>query len=397
MSWPLVCLSDVAEINPRCPKEIDETQTVSFVAMASVSEEGNLLNEEPRTLGDTKKGFTYFQRSDVLLAKITPCFENGKSLKPNSISHDVGFGSTEFHVLRAKEEVLDPSYLFYMVWSKAFRFLGEHAMSGAAGQRRVGAEFLKKHNIPLPPLAEQKRIAAILDKADAIRQKRKQAIDLADEFLRSVFLDMFGDPVTNPKGWEKQKLSEAIVDGPTNGLYKPSTKYGKGTRILRIDGFYNGELRTQSLLKRVETDEVERNKFGLKDRSIVINRVNSPEYLGKCAFVSELEEETVFESNMMNFSVSEHHLNPVFLTQQLQMPNIKQQIMTGAKHAVNQSSINQQDVKGFVILMPPIELQNKYELLVKEFKARSIKAVDQSEEMDSMFHSLSQKAFSSEL
>ncbi|MDW2018839.1 restriction endonuclease subunit S [Vibrio sp. 704] len=236
MSWPLVKLTEVAEVNPRCPKDIDEDQIVSFVAMASASEEGVLLGEEPKVLKDTKKGFTYFERGDVLLAKITPCFENGKSLRPYQIKHQVGFGSTEFHVVRADLEKLDPTYLFYLLWSDAFRFLGTNAMAGAAGQKRVGTPFLKQIEIPLPPLEEQKRIAAILDKADAIRQKRKQAIDLADEFLRSVFLDMFGDPVTNPKGWEVKPLRDVvgIVTGNTPSRKEPEN-YGDEIEWIKSD------------------------------------------------------------------------------------------------------------------------------------------------------------------
>ena len=95
MSWPLVKLAEVATINPRLPKDVDEAQEVSFVAMASASEEGSLLAEESRVLSETRKGFTYFEKSDVLLAKITTCFENGKCLRPNQIRSQIGFGSTE--------------------------------------------------------------------------------------------------------------------------------------------------------------------------------------------------------------------------------------------------------------------------------------------------------------
>lgn len=151
MSWPLVKLSEVVTINPRLHKDIDDSQQVSFVAMASASESGFLLNEESRLLADTKKGFTYFEKSDVLLAKITPCFENGKCLRPNQIMNQVGFGSTEFHVLRADPTKIDSSYLFYLVWSDRFRSLGAASMSGAAGQKRVGTDFLKSFEIPLPP------------------------------------------------------------------------------------------------------------------------------------------------------------------------------------------------------------------------------------------------------
>ena len=179
MSWPLVALNDVAEINPSLPKGIDESQQVSFLGMASVSEQGTILSQESRILAETRKGFTYFERGDVLLAKITPCFENGKAVLVNDLQHPIGYGSTEFHVLRAKDDCLDPKYLFFMVWNDRFRFLGEKAMKGAAGQKRISTDFLKTFKIPLPSQPEQKRIAAILNKADSLRRKNQQAIQLA--------------------------------------------------------------------------------------------------------------------------------------------------------------------------------------------------------------------------
>ncbi|UUA73409.1 restriction endonuclease subunit S [Cellvibrio sp. QJXJ] len=257
MSWPVVKLSDVAIVNPRLSKDADEHQQVSFVAMASASDEGFLLSEESRVLRETKKGFTYFDAGDVLLAKITPCFENGKCLRPNQITNKIGFGSTEFHVLRAIPDKIDCTYLFYLLWNDKFRSLGEASMSGAAGQKRVSADFLRDFEIPLPPLEEQKRIAAILDKADAIRRKRQQAIKLADDFLRSVFLEMFGDPVTNPKGWDVKRLSDftCITTGNTpsraepkyygdyiewiksDNINTPSHFLTKATEYLSLDGY----------------------------------------------------------------------------------------------------------------------------------------------------------------
>lgn len=105
-------------------------------------------------------------------------------------------------------------------------------ISGSA-QPQITGQGLTKVEIPLPPLEEQKRIAAILDKADAIRQKRQQAIELADEFLRSVFLDMFGDPVTNLKGWEVESLSSLIhVQG---GYAFKSADFGtEGIPVVKI-------------------------------------------------------------------------------------------------------------------------------------------------------------------
>lgn len=219
--------------------------------------------------------------------------------------------------------------------------------------------------IPLPPLEEQKRIAAILDKGDGLRRKRAQAIALADDFLRATFLDMFGDPVTNPKGWDTVKLEELIASGPTNGLYKPSSDYvdsdgDLGTPILRIDGFYNGKIAKGYKFKRVLIDDQTRAKYLLQDGSIVINRVNSKEYVGKAMLVSGLRDDTVFESNMMNFSVDLGRVNPRFLVDQLADEFVRRQVAVMRKDAVNQSSINQQDVKSIEIRLPKLAQQENY-------------------------------------
>ena len=214
-----VVLSEIADINPRISKETlgNNQKLVAFVSMASVTTNGTVYSGEERKLIEVSKGYTFFQKGDVLLAKITPCFENGKAAVVSGLSHDIGFGSTEFHVLRPKKDV-DVRYLFHQVWNPAFRFHGVKNMTGTAGQKRLPTDFLKRFTVYLPPLPEQKRIAAILDKADGIRRKREEALKLADSFLRATFLEMFGDPVTNPKGWEEKsllKLTDKIGSGAT--------------------------------------------------------------------------------------------------------------------------------------------------------------------------------------
>jgi type I restriction enzyme S subunit len=205
-----VRLEEVCEINPRAPKGIADQTDVTFVPMSAVSEDGYVTFEETRTYGDVKKGYTYFERGDVLVAKITPCFENGKAASTETIRNKLGFGSTEFHVLRPSPE-LHAKYAFYLLWSDHFRRIGEKGMTGSAGQKRVPADLLRRLEIPLPPLDEQKRIAAILDKADQLRQKRRQAIALLDSLTQSIFLEMFGS-------WtETRKLTEvaSIKSGST--------------------------------------------------------------------------------------------------------------------------------------------------------------------------------------
>ncbi len=141
------------------------TELASFVPMANVSRGGirAITTEESRQVGELLKGFTPFVDRDVLVAKITPCFENGK-IAHARISKRQGFGSTEFHVIRPASQRLDDRYLFHFLRQPRIRIEGERRMTGSAGQRRVPKAYLESLEIPMPPIAEQRRIAAILDK-----------------------------------------------------------------------------------------------------------------------------------------------------------------------------------------------------------------------------------------
>lgn len=216
----LVSLGEVAEVNPTLDGAIrtqDATSEVPFLPMASVSEGGAVTYAEERTLGSVIKGYTAFAKGDVLLAKITPCFENGKAAYLCDLPSPIGFGSTEFHVMRPGPE-LDGRYLFHFIRSPRFREAGERNMTGTAGQKRVPTGFLQSYKLVLPPLAEQRRIAALLDRADAVRLKRDESRRLVDELLRSVFLEMFGDPVRNERGWEVVRLGEVLSRPLRNGV-----------------------------------------------------------------------------------------------------------------------------------------------------------------------------------
>lgn len=156
---------------------------------------------------------------------------------------------------------------------------------------------------------------------------------------------------------------------PQNGLYKPQFDYvsdGTGVPILRIDSFYEGKVSNLSSLKRLICSEIELKRYSLYENDIVINRVNSIEYLGKCGLIQDFVENTVFESNMMRLHVDEHKFHPVYITKLLCSEFIYQQILRRAKKAVNQASINQKDVQSFVVYMPPIEQQDQFAAFVKQ-------------------------------
>ncbi|WP_457485380.1 restriction endonuclease subunit S [Teichococcus aerofrigidensis] len=249
----------------------------------------------------------------------------------------------------------------------------------------------------LPSLEEQRRIAAILDEADALRAKRRAALAQLDEMARAIFVEMFGDPDQNPRMWPILPLGSLIADGPQNGLYRPASDYGDGAPILRIDSFYDGVVTGMQKLKRLRISDAEQSLYALRPGDIVVNRVNSMEYLGKSALIPDLPEPTVFESNMMRFSLDPGTANPRFVIEILQTEYIKRQIRCSAKHAVNQSSINQKDVASFQIICPPLGEQVSFATRLTSLdriKEANLQAIAMA---NSLFSSLQHRAFRGEL
>lgn len=397
MTWPMVKLSDVCQVNPRLPKTYDENQEVSFLAMASVSEDGKLLTQETRTLGETKKGFTYFERGDVIVAKITPCFENGKAVYLEELNTQIGFGSTEFHVLRPDTERLNGKYLFYLIWNSKFRSIAERSMSGSAGQKRVPADFFKNFEIPLPPLEEQKRIAAILDKADAIRQKRQQAIALADQFLRSVFLDMFGDPVTNPKGWEIKPLKEDIHNANNGISRRRKEENNVGDIVLRLQDIHYDGIQFNKELNRIPLDNNEKERFKVNVGDILFVRVNgNPDYVGRSAVFNGYSEDVYHNDHIIRIKVSSS-FEPGFLSYLFNSPGGRKIIAKKTKTSAGQHTISQGGIEELEIYRPPKEEQKIFTKIMSELMS----VVDHNFKSDELniglFAVLSQKAFSGQL
>jgi len=248
-------------------------------------------------------------------------------------------------------------------------------------------------HVRLPALDEQRRIVALLHRATEIRRRAEAARAKARAIIPALFLDTFGDPATNPKGWPVMTLGEALSVGPQNGLYKPATDYGDGVRILRIDSFDDGTIDNQSALRRLRVDDATVEKFQLKKDDIVVNRVNSPPQLGKSVRIPTLNEPVVFESNMMRLRVNSEILVPSALGVMLQLDSVRQALVKNAKHAINQSSINQSDVTGIRVLAPPLTLQGAFAEQVESIEAliRNLDAA--AKKAEAMAAALSAKVF----
>lgn len=158
-------IRDIADVNPRNTRVRPE-QTVSFVAMEDVSESGLLLRKGDRIRGNLGNGYTQFQDGDVLVAKITPCFENGKGALAFGLTNGIGFGTTEFHVVRPHDPA-DADYLHQITLTRSFRIAGERQMTGSAGQKRVPSEFVEDFPIFIQGDSIRKKIGNLLAAQDA--------------------------------------------------------------------------------------------------------------------------------------------------------------------------------------------------------------------------------------
>jgi len=184
-------ISDLVEVNPKrqLPAGFSVDEEASFIPMGDVSEEGAWVSRQVRPLKDMLAGFTPFLEGDVLFAKITPCMENGKGTHATGLMNGIGFGSTEFHVLRARPNI-SPRFVFHLSQSKRLRSAAEAYMIGSAGQQRVQKQFFAKYQLCVLPFAEQKKIAQILDTLDTQIHQTEALISKLERIKQGLLTDL---------------------------------------------------------------------------------------------------------------------------------------------------------------------------------------------------------------
>ena len=392
-----VRIGEVADINPTFKSAtILPNELVDFLPMAAV-EEGNSVARatEYRPLADVQKGYTNFNDGDVLLAKITPCFENGKIAQVR-LKHRCGFGSTEFHVLRPHDDKLDGRYLVHFLRRDEIRIDGERKMTGSAGQRRVPKHFLESLPIYLPALPEQRRIAAILDQADALRAKRREALEQLDELQHAIFIEMFGDPVTNPKGWPVTNLGSFLLD-VTNGLTRRGGEADAGEDIvLRLRDIRAGSI-DFSDPNRITLNDKERAKYQVALGELLFIRVNgNPDYVGRCALFDGHAEKIYFNDHVMRVRLKDGLIGG-YLSHLLNRPEGKREISKHRKTSAGQHTINQAGLAAILLPIPDETLQRQFVDRLDTLHKWRVVHTNAQAELDALFGSLQHRAFRGEL
>lgn len=355
--WPVKPLAEVCEINPRLPRHHDlvDDQYVSFVPMAAVDEvSGRIVEGQSRRFAEVKKGYTHFRDGDVLFAKITPCMENGKAAIANDLIGGVGFGSTEFHVLRPGPLVL-ADWLFYFVRQRSFRAHAKQNFTGTAGQQRVPTTFMSSAAIPVPPLPEQRRIVDLLSRAEGIVRLRREAEKKAAELIPTLFLDMFGDPATNPKGWDIKPLHTVAEVGSGNGF--PNAYQGK------TEGAYPFYKVSDMNTKGNEVEMIAANNYISEDDLVALRAKAFPSgtvifpKIGAAIATNKkrvLTCPSCFDNNVMGITPG-NGLTPAFLHALM----FSKDISDFASDS-NPPSMRKSTVEAWEIPVPPIGLQAEF-------------------------------------
>lgn len=244
----LLPLGEVAQINPATPVAAAPDDFCSFVPMDAVDETSASISKlYARPYRDVAKGYTTFSENDVLLAKITPCMENGKCAIARGLRGGIGFGTTEFHVVRASPKVL-PEWIYFFWRLPQTRLHAERNMTGSAGQKRVPVGFLEELSIPVPSLDEQERYIKLLTNADRLTRTRRYALQLCDEFRATSFHDRLAAVVTMPT------LLIDLCTKITDGVHITPTYVRDGVPFLRVTDVQDDRIDWDNV-KRIPQEE----------------------------------------------------------------------------------------------------------------------------------------------
>lgn len=291
-------------------------------------------------------------------------------------------------------ERVDRRYLAHALRSTRSRRHFESRAGGTSGSMtNITQEDIRSAPLPLPPLSEQGRIADILDRAAAISSKRKEAIALTEELLRSAFLEMFGDPVTNPKRWPETTLGDESIEMKYGTSEKCGPVSGKALPVLRIPNVVAGEV-DWSDLKFAVLDQRERTSLQLRTGDLLFVRSNgNPEYIARCA-VYHSDRVALFASYLIRVRLKAEQLLPAYVRATLSSTSYRARLTGEARTTAGNYNISTEGLRRLQLPVPPPALQRKFvefELAARQVRRKQAAAQEDAERLSL---ALVQNAFS---
>ncbi|MDP1696935.1 MAG: restriction endonuclease subunit S [Pseudomonas sp.] len=379
--WQVKRLRFVAELNPSKSEvaSVDRQTQVSFLPMDAIGDDGAIRLDETRTLAQVENGYTYFRDGDVVIAKITPCFENGKGAVIRGLLDGVGFGTTELIVVRPKPQVATSDYLGWLFTSPTFRKDAEGAMYGAGGQKRVPDSFVRDYLDAVPPLDEQSTIATFLDretgKIDALIAEQEKLLTLLAEKRQATISHAVtrglnpNAPMKDsgvawlgevPAHWLIVRIKHVISSieqgwSPQCENYPAETSEEWG--VLKV-GCVNGGVFRPSENKRLPDELEPMSQYALRQGDLLISRANTRDLVGGAAVVTEDHPKLLLCDKLYRLRIDGACCLSEFLAALLGADGARSQIELQASGASSSMlNIGQSVILDMPVALPPIEEQ----------------------------------------
>lgn len=356
-------------------------------------QEGSIQTESALTVDATQYKISdnfKIQNKDILMAL------SGATVGKIAVASDGDVGAyinQRVAIIRAKDKIT-ADYLKFFFSGEFLDDLLKNA--GGAAQPNLSPKQLLLMEIPLPPLSEQRRIASILDKANELRQKRQQTIEKLDQLLQATFIDMFGDPVSNPKGFAISKLSEQvnlIQIGPFGTQLHQEDYIENGIPLINPSHIKNGKIIPNYKLTVGKTKYKELAQYHLQINDVLLGRRGE---MGRCAVVTKKEVGWLCGTGSLFLRPKINKINPFFLELLLSSDSIKR-YLENVSQGQTMANLNKTIVGSIPLIIPSIELQNKFFLISEKIDKMKNELENAKNQINNLFESLQNKAFSGTL
>ena len=387
MKWPTGALDSIAILDRQSIHPSEAEAATPYLGLEHLDGDGGINCIQ--TVGSAELKSNKFQFSDrhVLFGKLRPYLR--KIARPGFS----GVCSTDIIPILPKDGV-SRDYLFYFLRTPDTVNLATNRCSGV-NLPRLSPKQLASFQIPLPPLAEQRQIARILDAADALRAKRREALAQLDTLLQSTFLDMFGDPVTNPMGWTKVRSGELFLLPPKIGTITPAA--GRGYLVVRVGEVGESRIAFERC-GRVEISEKDFAKFRLERGDTVIARaIGSKNHLGKASFFAGFDEATVIDSHVMRLRPDPIKCDGLWFYSLISSDRGKVLLQQTGRATAVQFNINAKQASSVQVALPPLDLQHHFAAIAESVECQKASQRAHLAELDTLFASLQSRAFRGDL
>jgi type I restriction enzyme, S subunit len=383
--WPEVPLGEVASIERSgvAPEDIDPGTT--YVGLEHMTSAGGFEGHRPVKSGELGSQKFRFTVGHVLYGKLRPYLS-----KIACPTFD-GVCSTDIVPIRPHDR-LDRRYLLRFL-RQPIQVAKASALATGANLPRLSPKVLADFPIPLPALEEQRRIAAVLDAADELRAKRRESLALLDSLTESVFLDMFGDPVTNPMGWQRPTLGEVVASLQYGHRFYNESYSDEGVPIVRITDLNDAGDLDFSAMPRMAVSAEDRERFVLRPGVLLFARSGAT--VGKVALVRPGDPECIAGAYFITLTFGGEVI-PSYAKAFLRSSYVRAQVLRQSRQAAQQN-FSGPALRRLLMPVPPIGLQRRFDELVNALGQRKDTATSSAGELDALFASLQHRAFRGEL